>query len=152
MSVGTRQSTSPRNQHAAYVLRGCVNSRFFKSIFCHQVHIKSIFSNALKMPQKSLLSSSCLSFCPLLLDGFWWNLMLENVFWKSVERIQILSKSDRINGHFIGRMNYFVLLGATFTAGNDIIDDSLLNIHSFLLSPNHNSCALFSKARLMLPK
>jgi hypothetical protein len=34
----------------------------------------------------------------------------------------------------------------TYRAGNNIKDDSLLNIRTFLLPPNHNSWAFFSKA------
>jgi len=52
----------------------------------------------------------CLSVLPhgttrLLLDGFYWNLVL-SVFWKSVGKIQVSLKSDNNNGYFVCRPMY----------------------------------------------
>jgi len=63
-----------------------------------------------KICEKWLLTSSCLSVrlqatTVFSLDGFSWNLILE-VFGKSVEKIQILFKSDKNNAYFASRLMF----------------------------------------------
>jgi hypothetical protein len=59
--------------------------------------------------------TSVMSVCPhgttqLPLDGFWWNLIFEVFFRKYVEKIEVLLKSDKNNGHFTWRRFTFITI------------------------------------------
>jgi hypothetical protein len=74
--------------------------------------------------RKRLLASSCLSLCPSVhmqqLGSHWTDfneIRNLSIFQKSVERIQVSSKSDKNNGHFTRRTIYWrtpVSTGNTF--------------------------------------
>ena len=152
MSVRTKQSTSPRNQHADCALGGwCYTFGFLSAYFITRYVQRKYFQTLTKCRKKRAISF-VVSVLSDPIGRIFVKFDAGKYFWKSVERIQIILKSDRDNGQFIGRPKYFYVVGSDVNSWEQYKRWLIVKYTLPSFVTNHNSWTLFSRAKLTLPK